>query len=112
MAMRAGKLKDRISFDQPTYDGDGLRVGWNEGAFECWAAIRYLRGGETVQAARLAGRQPAVITVRLSSDAEDVTTDWKLRDLGLDREYAVTAPPVSTDDGKWLEITCESGVAV
>ena len=112
MAMRAGNLKHRISFDEPTYDGDELRVGWNEGAFECWASIRYLRGGETVQAARLAGRQPAVVTVRLPSEAANVTADWKLRDVHLDREYAVTAPPVPTDDGKWLEITCESGVAV
>ncbi|MEQ8292489.1 MAG: head-tail adaptor protein [Roseovarius sp.] len=111
MAMRAGNLKHRVCFDEPTYDEGGLRVGWNKGAFECWAAIRYLRGGETVQAARLSGRQPAVITVRLPSEAENVTTDWKLQDLNRNREYAVTAPPVPTDDGKWLEITCESGVA-
>lgn len=107
-----GAMVEKITFDAPSYDDDGVQDGWTEGAYTCRAHFRYLRGGETVQAARLDGRQPVVMTIRWSAVADTITSDWKVRDARRGTVYNVSAPPVLTDDRKWLEITAESGGAV
>ncbi|WP_420852189.1 head-tail adaptor protein [Psychromarinibacter halotolerans] len=120
--MHLGRCRERVAFDEPvsTSDGSGgQEAGFSE-VFKTPAHFRYLRGGETVQAARLEGRQPVVVTVPATPRARRITTDWRMRDinrvtyasdgsavLGV---YAVKAPPVLSEDRAWLEITCETGV--
>lgn len=115
--MDAGKLRDRVAFDAPTQtlDGSGgTEAGWTAvgtGSFQCWANLRYLRGGETVQAARLTGKQPALVTIRRNSVSDKVTASWRMRDLRSGAIYNVRSI-VPTDDRAMLELLCESGVAV
>lgn len=106
-------LDERVAFDSPTVSADGYGgsiAGWTA-EFEARAAFRYLRGGETVQAARLAGRQPVVVTLRASADARRIEPDWRMRDVRSGTVYQVrTAIP--SEDRRHVELTCESGVAV
>lgn len=112
-SMSAGKLYESIAFDAPSEvsDGQGGTIfGWQE-RYRCRAHYRYLRGGETVQAARLEGRQPVVITVRASSETSQVKTEWRIRDTRTGTEFNIRSI-VPTEDRRFLEITAESGVAV
>lgn len=109
--MRAGDLHESVVFDRPAADLAGVQNGWNASVHACRAHFRYLRGSEAVMAARLAGRQPIVATIRRSTGARAITTDWRMRDLRSGIVYNVrTAIP--SDDRHWIELTCESGVAV
>lgn len=105
-------LFETVTFYSPApgSDGYGGQVdGWQE-EFSARANFRFLRGGETVQAARLAGMQPAVVTVRASADAARVRPAWKLTDrAGADFNIRSV---VRSDDRLYLEITAESGVEV
>jgi SPP1 family predicted phage head-tail adaptor len=111
--MTAGTLYERVAFDMPTQFPDGLggtEEGWSE-QFTAFANFKYLRGTETVMAARLTGRQPVVVTIRQSDAARLVTTDWRMRDARRGTVYNVRGV-TPTDDRAYLEILCESGVAV
>lgn len=117
-----GALRWLVALDEPTVQPDGSggqEAGWSE-RMTVWAAFRWLRGGETVQAARLEGRQPAVITLSATKQTRLITPAWRLRDL---RKYAAPEPGdsvrgvyniravVETEDRRWIEITAETGVA-
>jgi len=111
--VRAGDLFEAVAFDSPTSAADdygGVEAGWTE-EFTTRAHFRYLRGGETVQAARLEGRQPLVATIRRSTASEAVTPDWRMRDTRRGEVYNIRTV-VPTDDRRFLELTCEKGVAV
>lgn len=84
------------------------RTGWTE-MFVTRANVRNLRGGETVQASRMAGKQPVVLTIRRQEAAAEVSNDWRARDTRSGVVYNITAI-VSTDDRKFYEITAISGV--
>lgn len=108
----SGDMTFLMTFDKPTSAADGLggtESGWAE-QFTAWAEVRFLRGGETVQAARLTGRQPAVVTIRDSAAAREITADWRMRDARAGTVYNVRTI-VPSDDRATLELTCESGVA-
>jgi head-tail adaptor len=112
--MQASDLKLLLAFDAPAPVGNGqggMLQGWIK-QYQCRAHIRFLRGTETVIAARLAGRQPVVITVRNCAAARAVTIDWRIRDLRSALEYNVRTAPVPSQDRIWLEILAESGVPV
>lgn len=114
--MNAGNLDRRVAFDalvrgQDGYGGEKLSFTAAAAALTAWAHFRYLRGGETVQAARLRGRQPVVVTIRSSSAARGITTEHRMRDLRTGEVYNIRAI-VPTDDRKFLELTVESGVEV
>lgn len=111
--MKAGALREAVAFDSPTAMADGFggqTEGWTE-EFLTRARFRYLRGGETVQAARLEGRQPVVVTIRACADARAITTAWRMRDTRRGEVYNIRSI-VPTDDRQFMELTCESGVAV
>lgn len=113
IAISAGKLYERIAFDAPTETSDGqggIIQGWQE-RYCCHAHYRFLRGGETVQAARLEGRQPVIITVRASSETRQVRTEWRIRDTRTGTEFNIRGI-TPTDDRRFIEILAESGVAV
>jgi head-tail adaptor len=109
--MKSGNLYDLVAFDAPTVAPDGYGgtvFGWTE-QFVTQANIRFLRGGETVQAARLQGRQPVVVTIRNSTEARNVLPSWRMRDARAGTVYNVRSI-VETDNRQFLELTAESGV--
>jgi hypothetical protein len=73
-------------------------------------------GGETVEAARLAGRQPVVVRVRQTPDTKTIRTDWKITDLASGAEYNIrtAADPYmgTVEHGKFLDMLAEAGVAI
>lgn len=106
-------MVERVAFDSPVENPDGRGgtiTGFQE-QYVCDAMFRYLRGSETVIAARLEGRQPVVVTVHDCSAASAVRAGWRMRDLRRGTEYNIRTI-VPSDDRVFLEITCESGVAV
>lgn len=110
--MTAGAKYHAVALDAPSNADDGYggtADGWTE-QFTARAGIMYLKGGETVQAARLTGTQTAIITLRASAASAAVKTTWRLRDTRLSRVYNVREVKL-TDDRKFYELLCESGVA-
>lgn len=117
-ASGGGDLRQRITFAvraDITDEYGNTQGGWAD-QFTCAAQITPRLGGETVDAARLSGRQPVVIRVRASTDTRRVRTDWKATDITSASEYnirAVADPDLGTaEHGKWLELFAETGVAV
>lgn len=107
------KLFESVSFDSPTQflDGQGgVEKGWTR-FHSCRAHFRYLRGGETVQQARLTGRQPVVVTIWRCTEADLVNVASRMRDERRGDVYNVRSI-VPSDDRLKLELTCERGVPV
>lgn len=106
----AGTLTHRIRFDSRTATSD--EYGGSEGAFfpgfVMWAEKKYLRGTEAVQASRLAGKQPVLITIRSSPQSRTVGTDWRAVDPRSGETYNITAVN-PTQDRQWIEILAVSG---
>ncbi len=116
MKRSAQSLKHRVAFDAPLRGDDGhggVTIGWAspENAVVVQAHFRFLRGGEAVQAARLTGRQPVVVTVRASSQVAAIDASWRMRDARSGDIFNVRSGPIPSDDRRWLEFTVESGVA-
>lgn len=113
--MDAGHLRKRIAFDKraETDDGYGNPVSgdWQE-QFVLSARVRPLKGSEAVLAARLEGRQPVVITVRVSRHSERIDPSWRARDADAGTVYALTAPPANMDEGRaFFDILATTGEA-
>jgi head-tail adaptor len=114
----AGSLRYRLKFSErdTTEDEYGnVSTGWLE-RFTVAANITAKVGGEAVDAARLAGRQPVVLTVRRSTDTRKVTTDWKATEVENGTEFNIRTAidPFVGDSqhGIWIEMIAETGVAV
>lgn len=109
----AGRLTERIAFDAVVSAPDGYG-GQTEGFAEQFivsARRQFLRGSEAMQAARLEGRQPVILTVRRSSQTETITTDWRARDTRSSTVYNIrTVEP--SEDRAWIDMLAEAGVAV
>lgn len=111
MATPAGPMNDMVALDElllkPNGQG-GTRSSFRQ-VFTTWAKIRYLRGGEAVQASRLVGEQPVVVTIRANAQSALVTPEWRLRDTRRGITYAIRAI-VPSEDRATYEITAISGV--
>lgn len=110
----AGDLRGRLSFQRrlATDDGYGNPVSgeWSE-QFVCAARIQPLKGGEDVQAARLAGTQPVILAIRLSAAARLVTTAWRAVDTRRGTIYNLTSLANMDERGAMLEILAAAGKA-
>lgn len=111
--MSAGKLRERFAFSRRDEADDGLgnRQGeWIE-APPVAAERIWLRGGEAVMANRLGGRAPAIVKIRFSTAASQITTDWRCRDVRSGEIFNIrqVMPAVKRD---YIELLCELGVAV
>ena len=82
----------------------GTRDEWVP-QFTEWAEVKYLRGGESVMQARLASRSPAILTVRASSDARRITSEWRAVIDG--RTYHIREDWRESQDRAWLEMLAE-----
>ena len=110
--MQAGKLRERFAFSRRNEVDDGLgnkQGEWIE-AEPVAAQLTWLRGGETVMADRLSGRSPAIVKIRYSIAASQITTDWRCRDTRSEEVFNIrqVMPSVKRD---FIEMLCEVGVA-
>lgn len=119
----AGRLSRTVAFDRPIESPDGVggrEDGWLE-EFRCSAGFTRLRGGESVMASRLEGKQPTIIRVHRSRRTDDITTDWWARvirtgtafddDGTWSGEVFNVRSRVETEDRQFIDLMCESGVA-
>jgi SPP1 family predicted phage head-tail adaptor len=117
-ASGAGELRHRVSFAQPnsTTDAYGNVTNGFDEKFTVWANMTPRLGGEAVEAARLAGRQPMVFRMRQSPDTRTIQTDWRVTDQATGTPYnvrSVTDPHMGDiEHGKWIDVLAESGVAI
>lgn len=111
--MQAGKLDRRLQFQrrEEVDDGAGNTVADWVAQFECAANRKWLRGGESVLAARLESRQPVILTIRNSTSARQIGNDWRAVDLRDDRVFNVREIPKESDDCATLEMLAEAGVS-
>jgi len=112
--MNSGRLADLVSFQEPEVerDADGQLIQGYVERFKAWAHVRHLRGGESVMAARMQSRSPAILTIRNSAAARAVTSEWRavVRDrTGIERVYEMREDPRPTDGSGFLEMLAESG---
>jgi hypothetical protein len=78
-ALRPNDFNRRVAFFRLSGadDGAGNKVGGElEEQFKTRANLAYRNGGESVLAARLENRQPAILSVRQSSLADQIDADW------------------------------------
>ena len=118
MAEGAGALRERAAFSRPDAVSDeygNVSTGWQE-MFTVAANIKPRLGGEAVDAARLAGRQPVIIRVRQSDDTRQIRTDWKAVNVSTGTAYnirtAVDPNQGDMEHGKYIDMLAEAGVAI
>lgn len=106
--MRAGKLRDRVEFQQRTNE-TGTLGGKSQNwviQFNRACEFIHMRGVESLEGGRYAGRE--VYKVRLRSDAQvrALSTDsWRMRDTRRDLMFNITSIDAITDRGKvWLVV--------
>ena len=106
-----GDLKDRYTFQRRLAGqvSSGLDQSGDWGtqapdAYTCSAQTTWLRGTETVQAARLQGDQPALLTIRACAAAKLIDDSWRAADARVaGRVFDITAATLTPDRG-WVEI--------
>lgn len=105
----------RVGFFQPVAIDDGygnVTSGFaDEPDFDTYAEILDKAGGETVQAARLTGRNLANITVRSYSRTREVTTSWLAKDMRYGTIYNIRSIIDPNGKRRLIEMLCETGVA-
>ncbi|OBQ72394.1 phage head closure protein [Mesorhizobium loti] len=108
----AGDLVYRVAFDVKGMASDGAggtTTAFSE-QFQCRAGFVHLRGGESVQAARLQGQHPQIIRVRSSSLTRNVTTDWRIRDVRSGDVFNIRDITPGLDR-QFIDFLCQKGVA-
>lgn len=90
-------------------DMGGTRDEW-VAQFTVRAGVQHLRGGEAVMQARLASRNPVIVTIGNSAQARRITSDWRveLRDrMGIVKAYELREDPRPAAQGATLEMLAE-----
>lgn len=97
-------LSNRVTFRSPVQsrDEDGQIVqGWRD-EFTVWAHVLYKRGTEAYEQARMLSQRPVVFTIRASSQARRITSEW--RALMDGRAYDIREDPTPTPDRAFLQM--------
>ena len=110
----AGSLDRRLQFSErvDVDDGFGNTVGAFVSQFTDAANIKFLRGGESVMAARLTAKGPVIVTVRNSTQARRIAPEWQAQDTRDGTIYNIREQPRESDNRGYVEFLAESGVAV
>lgn len=110
---RPVRLIESVAFETRETDGDdgggGVHETWKE-RFCCRAEYTHMRGGETLQAARMEGRHPQIIRVRAADATRAVTTDWRIRDRRTGDIFNIRDIERRTDR-LYIDFLAEKGVA-
>ena len=111
--MEAGRLNKRLQFSMRMDREDG--AGNTESVwipqFECAAALKRLKGGESVMAARLEAKELVIVTVRRSMNTRQITHEWRAVDLRSGAVYMVKEEPRESDNRGFLDFLAMSGAA-
>jgi head-tail adaptor len=113
----AGPLRHRVTFAMRNSIEDefgNVSSGWSD-QFTLSASITPRLGGEAIEAARLAGRQPVIIRVRQSPQTRAIATDWKATsEDGKTYNIRTAVDPLDGENqhGLWIDMLAETGVAV
>lgn len=104
-AIRAGDLRDRFTFDRPALDAKGDRRGPGRAdAVSVATNVQYLHGTEEVQAQRLQGVQPVLLTIRASSATRLIDNSFRaIDDRDPNRVFNVTSAE-PTPDRAWIQV--------
>jgi head-tail adaptor len=113
-----GDLRQTVTWAEPSGTSDEYgneQTGWAD-RFTVRARITPKHGGEAVEAARLAGRQPVEIRIRYSPDTISIRTGWRATDVdsGIAFNVRAIADPYmgGPQHGKWIDVLAEAGVAI
>lgn len=87
-------------------DGYGNKRGQFVEIFREWGGFKFLRGGEAVTEARLASKQPAILTMRSTAHTRQIQPHWRVVSGG--REYEVKETPRLTGDCMRVEVLVEA----
>lgn len=112
--MRAGGLDQSITIQRyiGVDDGYGNIIGTWVDQFTVWAGIQFMRGSETVIAARLSARQPAIMTVRNSAQARGILPSDRAKNAHTGELFNIREQPRESRDHRgYLEMMIEAGVA-
>ncbi|HEX5933521.1 MAG TPA: head-tail adaptor protein [Pseudorhizobium sp.] len=124
-APTAQELRHRVAFDKRIEidDGAGNTRGEFQEQFLVWAALRPRGGSEAVVADRLEGRNMLGVYLRSSSQARQITNDWRMRDArdgewvgeGENRRWAGPVYAIkivdAVTDRRWVYLEAQTGVA-
>jgi len=109
----AGSLSERVAFLEPNEHDDGyggVTTGYVDRFCDA-ARLQPRAGGESVQAARLAGTQPYTMIVRSSSQTRRVTPAWRVRNERSGKTYNIRAVANMDERNAYLEILVVEGEA-
>ena len=87
----------------------GTRDEWVP-QFNEWAEVKYLRGGERIMEARLASRNPVIVSIRNSKRARQITSEWQVElrsRSGVTKVYAIKEDPRPEGLDGFLSMLCE-----
>lgn len=108
----AGSLNERVTFMRfvSTTDQYGGQTGTWQDQFTAAASITWSRGGETVIAGRLQGKQPAVLRIRTSAAARDIKPTDKAVNARTGEVFNIRELPREARDSRgYLECLVEVG---
>jgi SPP1 family predicted phage head-tail adaptor len=109
----SGRLYFHIAFDKRLDEEDeyGNTVSnWVE-QFQRRAEFRTMPGSETVMAARLDGRQPMQVNIRIDPEVALVGNDWQMRDVRNGLAYNIRDIRRDTTNRAMMVFMVEGGVA-
>lgn len=96
-----GQLDRRVTFRQQTVDADNEASGYTDYVTRD-ARVEPLRGGESVQAARLAGKQPVKITIRRDSETKLIDNSHQAKDARTSGIAWDISSAYASEDLKWM----------
>lgn len=111
----AGDLSGRFTIQrdmaEPDWSGHPGEPDWQD-QFTVWGGIQFMRGGEAVMSARLTARQPAILTIRNSSQARGILPSDRAKNTRTGELFNIREQPrVSRDNHGFLEVLIESGAS-
>ncbi|MDZ4382806.1 MAG: Ig-like domain-containing protein [Parvibaculum sp.] len=109
----AGQFRSRFAFEKRLDSADGfgnVHARWVR-QFTRRARYAPLKGGESVMAARLASKVPALLTIRRDSATALIDAAWRCVDLDLGTIHEVRTVTVFPDRPGEMDLLVESGVS-
>ena len=106
--MQAGRLQERVAFDEPTGTTDafgGTTEAWTE-RHACAAQWMHSGGDEQVQAAREAGRSAYKIKIRSCAAARAISAGYRMRDVRRETVWNVKDVDAIADRA-WVYLVVE-----